>query len=127
MSPQVERTPPYLQVLTHLRRQIESGEVKPGERISSARQLAEEWGISRPTAAKALSALQAEGLIETSQTGARARGSRASSTGGQRFQRVLQRGRMTGTGERSEGHEAAVVQAPERVALALGIEVGAPV
>jgi GntR family transcriptional regulator / MocR family aminotransferase len=43
---------------------IVDGRVAPGDRLPSARQLASDWRISRNTVDDALSALQAEGLLE---------------------------------------------------------------
>lgn len=66
--PVIERPlPPYMQVIAHIRAQIESGELRPGDMISSDRELAKEWGISRVTAQKVLTALKAEGLAESVQ------------------------------------------------------------
>ena len=128
MSPQVERTPPYLQVLGDLRRKIEGGELRPGDRLPSAQQLSETWGVSRPTAAKAITALAAEGLVEL-QPGVEARviGPKSLSTGSDRFQRVRNSGSILRAGERSEGHQAAIVPASEEVAGALGVETGSDV
>ena len=50
--------------LRMLRRQILIGAVKPGERLPSERQLAEDLGISRVTLREALKALEFEGLLQ---------------------------------------------------------------
>lgn len=68
MSPKVERPKaPYLQVADGLRDRIESGELKPGDHAPSERELADEWGISRATATKALAVLRAEQFVESKQ------------------------------------------------------------
>ena len=64
MSPTVDRPePPYLQMVERVREQIRSGELRDGDMVSSTRKLAVEWNVSGPTAAKALTMLQSEGLV----------------------------------------------------------------
>ncbi|WP_160161808.1 GntR family transcriptional regulator [Embleya hyalina] len=53
-----------MQVATHLRDRIHSGELRPGDPLPSDRDLSEQWKISRVTAQKALVYLAAEDLIE---------------------------------------------------------------
>jgi DNA-binding GntR family transcriptional regulator len=57
--------PPWRQVADDLRRRIESGEFPPGAPVPSAAALSAEYGVSRSTAAKAVTALKDEGLIVT--------------------------------------------------------------
>lgn len=52
----------YLQVADQLRRRIDSGELRDGDRLPSVPGLATELGISRETAAEALKVLKSEGL-----------------------------------------------------------------
>jgi AcrR family transcriptional regulator len=54
--------PPYVRIVTELRRRIAAGELRAGERVPSTRQVAKEWGVALATAAKALDALGREGL-----------------------------------------------------------------
>ncbi|MGW8881427.1 GntR family transcriptional regulator [[Kitasatospora] papulosa] len=63
--PELDRTPPYLQVVHELRRRIVDGELKDGDRLPSVRQIAEQWSIAQATAMKALAALRADGLVES--------------------------------------------------------------
>lgn len=63
--PELDRTPPYLQVVHELRRRIVDGELAEGDRLPSVRQIAEEWQIAQATAMKALAALRADGLAES--------------------------------------------------------------
>lgn len=66
MSPRVQHSaPPYRQVVEHLREQIVRGDLAEGDRLPSAKALADEWGISVATAYKALGALRSLGLVET--------------------------------------------------------------
>ncbi len=47
-----------------IRERIHTGVLSPGERIATERELAREYGVSRPTVTRALNDLAAEGLIE---------------------------------------------------------------
>lgn len=46
-----------------IRAQIEGGELSPGDRVRSESEIAEEWGVSRPTAHRALHELQRQGWL----------------------------------------------------------------
>ncbi|MFI9052832.1 TetR/AcrR family transcriptional regulator C-terminal domain-containing protein [Streptomyces sp. NPDC053427] len=59
------REPPYLRIVGEIRRRITDGELAPGDGVPSTRQVAREWGVALATAAKALTALRREGLVET--------------------------------------------------------------
>ena len=66
MAQRIEQAlPPYEQVARHLREQITSGALSPGDQIPSERDLVEEWGISRATATKAVAALRSQGLVRS--------------------------------------------------------------
>ncbi|MDR3509645.1 MAG: PLP-dependent aminotransferase family protein [Caulobacteraceae bacterium] len=55
--------PRYRTIAESLRQALDSGALRPGDRVISARRLAEREGVSLPTAVEALRALEAEGLI----------------------------------------------------------------
>jgi DNA-binding transcriptional regulator YhcF (GntR family) len=55
--------PPYLRIVAELRRRIADGELAPGDRVPSTRQLTREWGVALATATKALATLRREGLV----------------------------------------------------------------
>ncbi|MBO4271283.1 TetR/AcrR family transcriptional regulator C-terminal domain-containing protein [Microbispora triticiradicis] len=61
MQPSAE--PPYRRIAGDIRRRIESGELRPGDRMPSTRRLAAEWGVALATATKAMTALRQEGLV----------------------------------------------------------------
>ncbi len=50
-------------VVDHVRRLIEKGELKPGDRLPSERELAQELGVSRPSVRSGLEALEAMGVV----------------------------------------------------------------
>ncbi|MBO0684945.1 MAG: TetR/AcrR family transcriptional regulator C-terminal domain-containing protein [Candidatus Dormibacteraeota bacterium] len=56
-------SPPYLQIAEELRRQIEAGELAPGQRVPSTRAIVERWGVAMATATKVLTELRREGLV----------------------------------------------------------------
>lgn len=59
--------PAYLQVADELRDSIDSGGVKPGERLPSGRDLARRYGVAPMTISHALDVLRGEGLVEAYQ------------------------------------------------------------
>ena len=59
------RAPPYQRIAESLRVRIESGQLRPGDRVPSTRALARKWKVALATAAHALSALAEEGLVST--------------------------------------------------------------
>lgn len=59
-----EREPAYRRIQRLVQTQIENGEFKPGDLLSSERELARQHGVSLMTARGALSALQQQGLVE---------------------------------------------------------------
>ena len=54
----------YRQIADQLTRLIQSGGLRIGERLPAERELAEKFGVSRPTMREALIALEVEGLVE---------------------------------------------------------------
>ncbi|MGA8113236.1 MAG: GntR family transcriptional regulator, partial [Actinocatenispora sp.] len=56
-------TAPYERIVADLRARIEGGELAPGARVPSTRQLIAEYGVAMATASKALSALRQAGLV----------------------------------------------------------------
>ncbi len=57
--------PIYEQVVEQIKEQVSSGEMTPGDRISSVRALAKELKIGALTVQKAYDILQREGIIES--------------------------------------------------------------
>ena len=57
---------PYEMIATEIRRRIETGELKPGDRVPSTRALVRDFGVAMATATKALQVLQAERLVHPS-------------------------------------------------------------
>ncbi|MGR6920201.1 TetR/AcrR family transcriptional regulator C-terminal domain-containing protein [[Actinomadura] parvosata] len=57
--------PPYRTIVAELRARIEKGELRPGDRVPSVREIARRWGVAVATATKVMAALRDEGLVET--------------------------------------------------------------
>ncbi len=54
---------PYQRIVDEIRGRIVAGQLRPGDRVPSARQITHDWGVAIATATKALAALQADGLV----------------------------------------------------------------
>ena len=59
---------PSQRIAAALREKIATGELRPGGRVPSTRQLVRDWGVAMATASRALALLQEEGLV-VSRTG----------------------------------------------------------
>ncbi|WP_433177817.1 GntR family transcriptional regulator [Actinoallomurus sp. CA-150999] len=56
--------PPYRRIVAEIRAQILSGDLRPGDRAPSIRQIAQRWGVAIATATKVMAALRDAGLVE---------------------------------------------------------------
>ena len=124
MSPTVQRPePPYLQIVEHIRRQIRSGELSDGDLVPSTRQLARDWHVSPPTAAKALTTLQTEGLVRGKVgTGTVVcSGETTYNASVDRLRSIKNTGRIYPPDERAVIKSAELVPAPAEIADALGV------
>jgi len=131
VAPELQRPlPPYLQITQFYRDRIESGELKEGDRVPSARQIVDHWKVAHATAAKVLSTLRSEGLVTTTSGGAGGtvvapRNNRPPADDD--VPAVKQRVPVHPPGEHSRVAAAEVVRAPKWVAEALGVDAGAEV
>ncbi len=66
-TPSVNSLRRYQQVATAIERAIAEGKYSPGQRLASERDLAEEFGVSRPTVRRAVIALEIRGFLEARQ------------------------------------------------------------
>lgn len=55
--------PPYRRIVTEIARRIAEGDLAPGDRVPSTRQIARDWGVALATATKALTLLHQQGLV----------------------------------------------------------------
>jgi GntR family transcriptional regulator len=129
---------PSKQIAASLRALIESGELPPGGRVPSERELAEQYGVALQTAREAVKLLKNEGLV----VGQAGKGVFVRKTprlirfGVERFSRAKRAAGMAaqqyeakslGLSSRQEVLELAEVPAPAWVATWFGIETEAPV
>ncbi|MGP4017734.1 TetR/AcrR family transcriptional regulator C-terminal domain-containing protein [Saccharopolyspora sp. 5N708] len=56
--------PPYRVIAAEIRARIERGDLRPGDRVPSIRQIAQRWGVALATATRAAAVLREEGLVE---------------------------------------------------------------
>src|SRR3954470_21291793 len=57
----------YQQIARRIAASIEDGRYGPGDRLPSERELADDFGVSRPTVRDAMIALEFQGLVEARQ------------------------------------------------------------
>jgi DNA-binding GntR family transcriptional regulator len=117
--------PKYAQVVSEIKRRIERGTYPPGSLLPSEHQLVAEFGVSRPTIVKSLSALRQDGWIDTQQgKGSFVRG-RPALAGAERSRPadgVLETAESELSGELVQ---AGVKMAPAHVTALLGLKPGA--
>ncbi len=63
----ITKTRIYEQIVLQLQQEILSGQVRPGTRLPTERELASQFGVSRASIREALSVLQSRGLVESRQ------------------------------------------------------------
>jgi DNA-binding transcriptional regulator YhcF (GntR family) len=55
---------PYRRIAAEIRDRITRGELRPGDRVPSTRQITQKWGIAMATATKVIAVLRDEGVVE---------------------------------------------------------------
>ncbi|EHJ52564.1 GntR family transcriptional regulator [Streptococcus macacae] len=66
-----EKSPIYLQIANHIKMQIISQEIKPGQKLPTVRDLAEEAGVNPNTMQRAFISLEQEGMVFSVRTSGR--------------------------------------------------------
>jgi AcrR family transcriptional regulator len=59
----MDGTPPYARIAAELRGRITRGELAPGQRVPSTREITARWGVAMATATRVLATLRQEGLV----------------------------------------------------------------
>ncbi|WP_454199963.1 GntR family transcriptional regulator [Nocardia sp. Marseille-Q1738] len=108
--------PKYLQISAYLRELIERGELAPGAEVPSERELAAQWKVARPTAAKALNTLRQQGIVRSR----RGAGTYVTDRSTLMRENVPRYGPPFAEDDSVTVLEAAVVAAPREVAEAIG-------
>ncbi|MEU6329418.1 GntR family transcriptional regulator [Streptomyces sp. NPDC047049] len=124
--PKIEESrPKYLQIAHHIRDQILRGDLRPGDEVPSERQLAADWSVSRPTAARSLEALRQQGLVEKRQgSGTYVRGLAVNRRARELYGRAKQAGKAYTPGEYAVITSAGWLEAPDYVAESLNLAAG---
>jgi GntR family transcriptional regulator len=125
--PEVQRpAPAYVQIATHYRDLILTGELLPGDQLPPINTIADEWHVSSATAAKAVGRLQVERAVFSSPQGTFVSSDdHITRTPGDRIRGP--RPARIGRGEKVSLNEASIVLAPNYVAELLGIDPGSMV
>lgn len=125
--PEVQRPDPaYVQIATHYRDRILTGELLPGDQLPPINTIAEQWHVSSATAAKAISRLQVERAVYSTPQGTFVSSDdHITRTPGDRIRGP--RPVRIGRGEKVTLNEASIVLAPNYVAELLGIDPGSMV
>ena len=55
---------PYLRIAAEIRDRITRGDLRPGDRVPSTRQITQKWGVAMATATKVIAVLREEGIVE---------------------------------------------------------------
>jgi DNA-binding transcriptional regulator YhcF (GntR family) len=55
---------PYLRIAAEIRDRITRGDLRPGDRVPSTRQITQKWGVAMATATKVIAVLRDEGIVE---------------------------------------------------------------
>ena len=122
MAPQLQRSEPlYVQIAQQIREDIESGKLRAGEAIPSARDITSTWLVALATATKLHARLRSEGLVTAVPgVGTIVAGDQASFGGARRLASAERDGRVYGVDERAVILASEIVEAPDNVAEALG-------
>jgi DNA-binding GntR family transcriptional regulator len=117
----------YAAIAEHFRAQIRNGELRPGDRMPTLRQVMDQWEVSNATAVRAYAVLKKDGLTSAS-TGA---GTVVTDYGSDNIATRVRTHATTGaalaTGEASTIVEVGTVGAEEAIAARLDVEPGSPV
>ncbi|KDN80434.1 GntR family transcriptional regulator [Kitasatospora cheerisanensis] len=117
----------YADIAGHFRRQIEGGELRPGDRLPTLREVMQEFGVAQQTASRAYARLRTEGLTTATTGGGTVVAPYGSDGVAARVAAHAATGRALAQGETSRILEVGTVPADETVAHRLGVEPGTPV
>ncbi|WP_331764066.1 GntR family transcriptional regulator (plasmid) [Nocardia sp. NBC_01377] len=125
MTPHLQRPEPiYLQLVSHYRDAITSGDLREGARLPTVREIADQWEVAYTTAAKAVRQLASDGLVSTSKQGTIVCFLEGSTYSPADRLRSVHRGRVIYPHGASRIISAELIAAPQHVADAMAIETG---
>jgi len=114
----------YADIAAHFRRRIESGELRPGDRLPTLREVMQEWEVAQQTASRAYKMLRSAGLTDATTGGGTVVAALGSSNIASRVQQHAATGRALASKETSRILEVGTVGADETVAARLEVEPG---
>jgi DNA-binding GntR family transcriptional regulator len=118
--------PKYLQIANSIRDEIFDGRLRPGDEVSSEREIAAAWGVARPTAARALAELRRLGLVDSVRgSGTFVTGAGVAHRAHERFGSFRDRGVAYSPSEYARIVSAEMVFGPPTATQALGLADGA--
>jgi DNA-binding GntR family transcriptional regulator len=117
----------YADIAAHFREQIATGQLRPGDRLPTLREVMAQFDVAQQTASRAYKALKAEGLTQATTGGGTIVALASSDNIASRVRSWAATGKALGTGETSQILEVGTVGADETVASRLEIEPGSPV
>lgn len=117
----------YAEIAAHFRGQIRAGELRPGDRMPTIREVMAQWGVSTATATRAYKQLKGEGLTRASTGTGTVVARHGSDNIHARVQTDAATGRALAPDESSVILEVATVGADELVAARLEVTPGTPV
>lgn len=110
-------TTPNLRIAEHYRQQIRDGVLRPGSRLTSTREMADEHGVATATIRAAMGWLRTEGWIVTTQRGSFVADEITNTAApADRLERVRRTGSILGEGETKRVLAASVIVPPLYVA-----------
>lgn len=126
MSTRDAARPGFREIAEQIRTQIQGGSLRPGDEVPSQRAIATTYGVSRPTATRALELLAHEGFVHTVQgSGTFVAPTATHRRAKERYEKARATGRIYADGERAEIVAAELVETPpSNVAAALELEPG---
>jgi DNA-binding GntR family transcriptional regulator len=117
----------YADIAAHFRGQIEAGELRPGDRLPTLREVMQQFEVAQQTASRAYKVLKAEGLTRATTGGGTLVAEAGSDNTSTRVRTWAATGRALSARETSRILEVGTVGADEIVAARLDIEPGSPV
>lgn len=125
MAEETRALAPYRRIAAKIRRQIEQGELRPGDKIPSVREIERTEGVSTATATRVAAVLRNEGLAESVPgIGTIVRARPTQTTGPDRLALLRAGGDGFRQGEDIRVLLSELVPAPDTIAHALGVPEG---
>lgn len=117
----------YAEIASHYRGLIRSGELRPGDRLPTQRQVAQDWEVANQTVRRAFQTLKAEGLTTATTGGGTVVAESGSASVADRVATHAATGRALARNETSTILEIASIGVDATVAVRLDVEPGTPV